>query len=139
LGVDTRILNDSTRISRHVCHTLVYTSANHINVWFTHTPPFMHSCWWNDWICRGQSGTILRRKRSIRNVPAFLSQLSMKLRSSGAVCISLVPFIKLLYTTCVVVVWQLNSPLSMEVDRKSQLQRSLMAAVRDVLTARSAR
>ena len=30
LGVDTRILNDSTRISRHVCHTLVYTWANHI-------------------------------------------------------------------------------------------------------------
>jgi len=56
----------------------------------------------------------------------------MKLRSSGVVCISLVPFIKLLYTTCVVVVWQLNSPLSMEVDWKSQLQCSLMAAVRAV-------
>jgi len=38
-----------------------------------------------------------------------------------------------------VVVWQLNSPLSMEVDLKSQLQRSLMAAVRAVLTAQSAR
>ena len=98
----------------------------------------MHSGWWNDWICRGQSGTTLRQNLNIRNVPSFLSQSSMKLRSSGAVYSSLVPFIKLLYTTCVVVVWQLNSPLSMEVDWKSQLQRSLMAAVRAVLTAMSA-
>jgi len=42
-----------------------------------------------------------------------------------------------LYTICVVVVWQLNWPFSMDVDWKSQLHRSLMAAARASLTARS--
>ena len=46
-------------------------------------------------------------------------------------------FIVVLYTTCVVVLWQLNSPLLMEEDWKSQPHRSLMAAVRAFLTARS--
>ena len=56
----------------------------------------------------------------------------MKFRSSSAVCVSL--FIVVLYTTCVVVVWQLNSPRLMEEDWKLQLHRSLMAAVRAFLT-----
>ena len=64
-------------------------------------------------------------------------QSSVKSRSSDAVCTSLVPFITLLYTTCVVVVWQLKPPFSMEVGWKSQLHCSLMAAARASLTALS--
>ena len=45
------------------------------------------------------------------------------------------PFIIVLYTICVVEVWQLNSPLPIEVDWKLQLHRSLMAAVRASLSA----
>lgn len=126
-------------------HDSAHVLATH---WLRHWPitfefcllvlsPLKHSGWWNDSICRGQSGTILRRKLPTCNVPSFCIQSSVRSRSSDAVSTLLVPFIMLLYTTRVVIVWQLNSPFSMEVGWKSQLHRSLTAAARASLTALS--